>query len=312
MQVAWLGNTTFEAMLRERLPGPIVLTPVSQGLLEQCTCLLVQGLKEAPRRLGSVPLIRVLAASELDSLSSVPGALGLVVLDSDGENLREVVRTYAAGTASLRVEEVIRGPVAHDVRGAVGIIHLVKQVLEASDAENTVGTRLDAAAAKIQYLLEDLELTARSPLRDRAPSTEESSWTQAIQRTTRWQECLHRRREVKVLLDAQLGPQRSPPHASFVLRALLDTSLRLSASSVALSVDAGSPLICRSECQIESPDDELRRLADRDLAEQQLPEGKSFLFRLIVAAQLLVEQGGQLEMKLAANTLVLSAHFHPS
>src|SRR5688572_4277733 len=186
------------------------------------------------------PLIVLLKADDPSALERVRAGVFVVIRGpAVGLQLVQAARYCAEWTAKQSFISAVEGPLIHDLRGIVGIVHLSARLREyaGQDSEESRNQRraLDACR-RIGWWLSDLE--AHLALRldpDRAwPRVPGSNWNDVIGRRVSDLAVDHPRRALALTLGSRPRCTLSPEHVLLVLRGIFEVALKTTASQEAI------------------------------------------------------------------------------
>ncbi len=311
MRVAWVGSVEFGNWL-QTLSGSNESALADGGTepTDDCAQLVVEGMRSVPEMWSDRSLLRIVQPADFGDASHLPTPLGTVLLKDEAvPRLVELLASPAQKTPPS-LHDIVAGPIAHDFRGAVGLIQLVQQILAQSDANASFAKRLSSAVTRLGHLLQELEVVTALAEGDTTPIEASQPWSAALQHANLWREATHRMRIVDVTARDELLSSNAPHLAGVLLCMILDAHLRLTPAAIPIALTlnrAETHCEIRSSAQLGPLPPELAQWLKESLLHNAPPKEQSFLFRLTTAARLVKQWGGEFHVHHVDGTLELVA-----
>ncbi len=179
------------------------------------------------------------------------------------DEVSKLVHCLELSKERTRTFELIVGPVAHDINGAMGVVDLVGQVLQNDEARRPLSVKLRASKVKLQALLLDLRtLTAPGFWTASDPSSrprEPQPWISMTDIET-FLDAAHRGRTMSV--DHEHHEKVMGDYGGLITRALVDVAARLSARDQLIRLSVEESKLVVSLDRIELGETQMAALLD--------------------------------------------------
>jgi|GEM_PF-1789122 len=253
------------------------------------------------------PLIVLLEAEDDSALERVQAGVFVVVRGPAVRlQLVQAARYCAERTARQSFISAVEGPLVHDLRGIVGVVHLSARLLERAGqglaASSSPASALDACR-RIGWWVSDLEshLALRLDPERAWPRVPGTNWHAVIGRRVADLVLDHPRRAISLALDSRPKCTLSPEHVLLVLRGIFEVALRTTGSQEAvylkLQGDAPEALSLTVSASHSAPSAAIEAALFADPSHWPGGPGSDIPFHLVSASLLARATGGEVRVE---------------